>query len=250
MSRIDICGIPTNIDVPDDNGVIWTSKITAGWSSPTVSSQRANATGQSGVVLLEEKHQERTVEIKGWAFAPDAAAAELAFEQLSSMPALGTTGEIVYYGPTPKSLTVRQGEEPRVDEQPAGGKFHYMLTLVALSPYKRGLTERSVTIAPGATVNVVNDGNAPAVLTVAASSSGMVRVKQTVSGQVLRSKVSVASGTVFDGVAKYARSAGGVRLVGVIDNPSEWLSVPRSSSTPVKNEGSAPVVVTWFDTYA
>ena len=246
--RVDLFGTQCNNDVVDGNGVQWNvASPLPGWASPSFISDRGRITGAPGSALLEEQYGERVLRVTGWVKAPSDAAAWGAYAQLSVMPGMGATGTVTVYEPVPKSLTVRQGEEPDATE-PLDGQFDFALTLVALSPYKRGLTERSVTIAPGATVNVVNDGNAPAALTI--TGSGLVRVKQTVSGQVLRSKVSVASGTVFDGVAKFARSAGGVRLVGVIDNPSEWLSVPRSSSTPVKNEGSAPVVVTWFDTYA
>jgi hypothetical protein len=60
----------------------------------------------------------------------------------------------------------------------------------------------------------------------------------------------VASGTVFDSGLRQVHSSGGVVLAGVVDNPSEWLSIPRLASTSVTNQGTAPLSVTFYDSYA
>ena len=247
--RIDLFGIECNTDVPDANGVLWNAGPLNGWNSPSVRSERTMATGRSGTVLLDERHSERVLEVPGWITAPTQDAAWEAYNQLSVMPGLGSSGLVTVYEPTPKSLLVRQAEEPRAPE-PVNSWFEFLLTLVALTPYKSSLSAVTTSIAPGATQTLTNNGTAPAYLTVQANSAGTVRVRQMDSGQVLRSKASVSSGTTFDAARKRVTTSGGTVLFGVVDNPSEWLSIPQLDSAPVKNEGTAPVNVTFYHSYA
>jgi len=247
--QVDLFGVECNTDVPDANGVRWHVGSIKGWTSPTVRSERAMATGRTGTILLDERHSERVLEVPGTVQAPDQATAWDAYNQLAVMPGLGSSGVVVVHEPTPKSLLVREGEEPRADE-PVNGWFEFLLTLVALQPYKTPLTGTTVSISAGATVNVTNDGNVPAYLTVEATTSGTVRVKQMDSLQVLRSKTTVAAGTTFNGTTKRVTSSGGTVLLGVVDNPSEWLSVPRLDTVGIKNEGTALLDVTIYHSYA
>lgn len=243
-------GIEANNEVPDEDGCRWTVSSSTGWLSPSIQSERATPTGRAGSTLTLERHGERRLEIKGLAYAPTQAQAEAAWNRLAVLPGVGASGELIRYEVVPKSLRVRMDDQPLADP-PAGGHFYYSLSLVALDPYKRALTPKTVTLGPGASATLVNDGTATAYLTATVSAFGRVELRQDSSGQVLRSKgASVATGTVFDSGARQVRSGGGVVLAGVVDNPSEWLSIPRLSSTPVTNLGTATVDVTFYDSYA
>lgn len=245
----DLFGVEANTDVPDSDGVVWTVARSRGWLSPTVISSRAVASGRPGSVLTAERHGERVLEVSGMGRAPTQAQAEAGWNRLAVMPGIGASGLVKRYEQVPKSLRVRMDDEPLADP-PKGGVFFYTLALVALDPYKLALTPTTVSVAAGATVTLTNDGTASTYLTVTATGAGTVRLRQDDSLQTLRSKTSVASGTVFDSGARQVRSAGGVVLSGVMDNPSEWLSIPRLASTDVTNQGTAPVDVTFYDTYA
>ena len=248
--RVDLFGIQCNTDVPDANGVLWdVAAPLTGWASPTLYSARDRPSVRPGSVIVDERHGERILEVSGWAKAPDQAMAWDVYAQLSVMPGVGASGLVAVYEPVPKGLTVRQAEEPRISD-PVDGNLEFLLTLVATQPYKRALSAKTVSVAAGATVTLTNDGTATAYLTATATGSGTVRLRQDVSGQVLRSKASVGSGTVFDSGLRQVRSGGGVVLSGVVDNPSEWLSIPRLASSSVTNLGSAPLDVTFYDSYA
>jgi len=249
--RVDLFGLECNTDAPDANGVVWNVAGIGGWGSPEVASIRSRPSVRMGSVLTDERHGERVVTIPGWIDAPDASTAWAAWEQLAVMPGLGASGTVTAYQPNgARSLLVRQAEEPRTDQDIVGASFDFLLTLVALQPYKTGGSLKTVTVAAGATVTLTNAGTATAYLTATASGSGTVRLRQNVSGQVLRSRASVSSGTVFDSGLRQVRSSGGVVLSGVVDNPSEWLSIPRLASTSVTNQGTAPLSVTFYDSYA
>lgn len=247
--RWNLFGVDHNTDTPDSDGVVWTVARSKGWLSPSIVSSRALPSGRSGSVLTAERHGERTLEIFGMGRAPTQAQAEAGWNRLPVMPGVGASGVVTRYEVVPKSLRVRMDDEP-LSDPPAGGVFFYQLALVALDPYKLALTAKTVALAAGATVTLTNDGTATAYLAATATGSGTVQLRQDDSGQVLRSKASVASGTVFDSGLRQVRSGGGVVLSGVVDNPSEWLSIPRLASTSVTNQGTAPLSVTFYDSYA
>ena len=248
--RVDLFGVECNTGVADANGVVWNVEKLPGWSSPILVSERALVTGRAGRTLLREGHDERIIEVHGSVEAPDNDAAWLAYEQLSIMPAIGTSGEVIVYHDIPKKAVVRQGEAPRADE-PLNGVFQFLLTLTAFNPcYKLAVTQKSQTVAAGATESLTNDGTAPAQLVVTTTSSGTVWLTENTSGQALKSKASMASGTILDSSRRRVFSSGGVYLRGVMDPTSEWLSIPRNSTVTVTNSGTAPLTVTWYDTYA
>ena len=247
--RWNLFGVECNTDERDADGCIWTVSSSTGWLSPTIVSQRDAVSVRPGSTLTREIHGERTLEISGWVFGLTQAGAEAAWNRLPVMPGVGASGVVTRYEVTPKSLRVRM-DQPPLANPPAGGSFAYQLSLVALDPYKTALTPKTVSVAAGATVTLTNAGTATAYLTATASGSGTVRLRQNASGQVLRSRASVSSGTVFDSGLRQVRSSGGVVLSGMVDNPSEWLSIPRLASTSVTNQGTAPLSVTFYDSYA
>jgi hypothetical protein len=80
--------------------------------------------------------------------------------------------------------------------------------------------------------------------------AGTVRLRQNTSGAVMRTRIAVPSGTVFDAVERTVTSPAGLDIYDAMASPSEWLEVPRESTAPVTNLGTAPVLLTVYDTYA
>ena len=249
----DVCGVQMNTDVPDANGVIWTVRSLSDWVAPDHVQQIGDATGRPGAVLLEERHGVHTPSIEGLAFAPTLDAAWAAINQLNRMPGIGASGDLVVHeSPSPKSLRVRQGDVPKsTNPQPNGLRWliDYKLTFVALDPYKRSVTAKTATIAAGATVSVTNAGNVAASLTFTTTGAGTVIVRQNGTGQILRTRTSVASGTTFDSASRRVTTAGGVDIF-PMGTPSEWLSIPAASTVTLTNQGTAPLSAAWYDTYA
>ena len=112
---------------------------------------------------------------------------------------------------------------------------------------------RTTTLAAGETKTLTNAGTRAAFLTLTTTSAGSVQVRQNGSGQVLRTRSSVASGTVFDCFAQSVTTAGGLEVF-PMGSPSEWLSIPGGTvdapaGTSVTNQGTASLDVSWYDTY-
>jgi len=74
-------------------------------------------------------------------------------------------------------------------------------------------------------------------------------VRQNGTGQILRTRTSVASGTTFDSASRRVTTAGGVDIF-PMGTPSEWLSIPAASTVTLTNQGTAPLSAAWYDTYA
>jgi len=248
----DVCGVEMNTDVPDADGVIWTVRKLSDWTAPAHVQSIGDATGRPGGTLLDERHGVHSPSIEGLAIASTLDAAWAAFNRLNRMPGIGAEGTLVVHEGLPKLLRVRQGDVPKASApQPHNGGWavDYLLTFVALDPYKRGLNLRTQALAPGETVSVTNAGNVPALLSLTATGSGTVVVRQNTSGQVLRTRAAVSSGTSFDGAERRVTTAAGADIF-PMGAPSEWLSIPAESTVPLTNLGTAPVDVTWFDLYA
>ena len=247
--RVDLFGIACNTGVRDASGVEWNVASVEGWSSPRVRQSIDYSTGRSGAVALFEQYGERALRVSGDIVAPDQATAWAVYEALSVMPGVGASGVVAVYESTPKQLVARQADQPEITD-PVGGRLDFLLSLVAVEPFKRAISPTTASISAGGSVSVTNNGTAPAFVSVTATSAGSVRVRQNSSGQVLRTRASVASGTVFDAQSRTVRSSGGVAVYGVMDSPSEWLSIPRLSTVTFANLGTADVDLSTFDTFA
>lgn len=247
-TRVDLCGIVGNTGDPDDDGIRWTFDVVDDFAVQSV--EVGSATGRSGGTLLTDDLGERRPVVNGLAKCPNASAADRALQIVrGSLPARLATGELITYEEVPKRQLVRRAAPPRVPLHNAR-LVRFQLDLLALDSFRRALEPTTVpTIAAGATVNVTNGGNAPAYFTIVAAGSGVVKLRQDASGQVLRSRVSVASGTRFDCGRRRVTTSGGVVLTGVLDNPSEWLCVPPESTVPVTNQGAVPLNLEIFDTF-
>ncbi|HET8537640.1 MAG TPA: hypothetical protein VFL73_10725 [Solirubrobacteraceae bacterium] len=166
-----------------------------------------------------------------------------------SLPGLLGSGPIVVHEPVPKLVIAEQDDSPWASK-PLNGIVRYELTLVCPRPFKRALTPRTAILPAGASVSLTNAGNFAAPVDVKTTGPGTVKLRQGTSGAVMRTRVSVGSGTKFDAAARTVRSAAGLDIYDVMASPSEWLSVARESSVPVTNQGTATVELTIYDTYA
>jgi len=250
--RHDVCGITMNTDAPDANGVIWTVRKLNDWTSPSHIQEIGDLVGRAGGSLLTERHGVHAPSLEGLAIAEDLDSAWAAFNQLNRMPGLGAVGDLVVYEGAPKLLRVRQGDQPKAGAphpHNGGWAIDYMLTFVALDPFKRGLTLHTQALPAGGTVSVTNAGTVPALLSLKATGAGTVVVRQNGSGQVLRTRSAVASGTTFDAAERRVTTAGGADIF-PMGAPSEWLSIPAESTVTLTNLGTAPVSATWYDLYA
>jgi hypothetical protein len=170
------------------------------------------------------------------------------------MPGFGLdrTAVMLVRTPTPTWLRVLQTDVD-VDEPIDGRLVIAEVELLALYPFKRGEIERSVSIAPGETKTLTNAGTQAAALFITTTGAGLVQLQQNTSGQVLRTRSSVVTGTVFDCFMQSVTTSAGLEIF-PMGSPSEWLAIPGGTidtpaDTDITNQGAAPVDVTWYDTY-
>ena len=243
-TRVDIAGRSCNVG-PDDDGVDFHvfGPDLPGWSGPPADVELAEPTGAEGAVLLQDRAGARTVVVPGRVYAPTQELAWVAYGLLrTTMPGRRAFGDLVVHEPVPKRLRIKQGAVPRLTI-PKGRRVTFELTLLALDPFKTALEATVVTIAPGGTEDVVNAGDEAAYVSVETTGAGTVWLQQDDSGAVMRSKDAVASGVLFDALAKTVTPS--VQMLA----PSQWLSVPADSTTPFTNLGTASLLLTVFDTY-
>jgi hypothetical protein len=241
-ARIDIGGVTFN-QGPDIDGVVWSCGGITGWHGSPTQVEVVDPTGSNGGVEVERRAPARSVVVPGSVWAPTQ---ELAWEAhrviANSMPGRMGAGVMDFYETVPKRLRIKQGVRPELPS-PAAGTFEFLLTLLALDPFKTGLTPTVVTIAAGATEDVVNAGDEAAYVSVETTGAGTVWLRQDDSGAVMRSKAAVASGVVFDALTRTVTPS--VQMLA----PSQWLSLAAESTTPFTNLGTAPLLLTVFDTY-
>jgi hypothetical protein len=236
----------------DVNGAHWKVSKLTDWTSPDQQQQLGDVTGRPGATMLHDGHGAHIFGIEGIAYGPTLEVVDAAAAMLNRMPGVAASGLVVVHESVPKQITVRQGGVPKAsdpDRRNAGWKIDFQLTFAALDPYKRGLDSHTQHLAAGGSASVTNAGNVPAILTLTATGAGTVVVRQDGSGQVLRTRSSVDSGTKFDGANRRVTTSGGVDIF-PMGAPSEWLSVPAESTVSLSNLGTAAVDVSWFDPYA
>lgn len=248
---VTLCGVVGNTGDPDGDGIRWTFDLVSGWDSPEQDVQLGAATGRAGATLLSDEVGARRPAIDGMARADSPAGGRVAYRTAKAqLPPIGAAGflDADLDGVLLRAV-VRRAIRPRVDFlSPTVVSFH--LELAALNPWLLTLTPETVTIPAGGQATITNDGTAPTWLAVTANAAGTVNVLQTTSGQRLKSKPGAApSGAVFDSTDRRVTSAAGAVLLGVVDNPSEWLSVAAESAAIVKNEGTVSVDVTHHHAY-
>ena len=254
MTTIVLAGVTFNTGrVPDADGCTWSMRVPKGWDARPQQFDIGESTARAGGYVLANRARPRTLVARGLVRAPSETAAWRAYQRvISAMPGYGPdrAAELVVDEPIPKWLTVQQtgvsAEEPRGIIR----LVPFELELVAINPFKRAIAPRTYQLGPGSTVSVSNAGNEAAYVDVKTTTAGTVKLRQNASGAVMRTRISVGSGTVFDAAARTVRSAAGLDIYDAMASPSEWLSIPRESTVTLTNQGTAALAVTFYDTYA
>jgi len=239
---------------PDADGCWWAMRVPKGWGTPPQQVDIVEPTIAPGGSQAANRRKPWPLLARLIVRAPSDAAAEAAYERCFDMPGdgLDRSAVLLVGGPVPKWVQVIQTSADI--REPNGTRVVTAeLELAALYPFKRGETPRTETLAAGQTKTLTNAGTRAAFLTLTTTGSGLVQVRQNASGQVLRTKTSVASGTVFDSYAQSVTTAGGLEVF-PMGSPSEWLSIPGGTvdtpaTTSVTNQGAAPLTLSWYDTY-
>jgi len=251
---IELAGVTFNTEQPDADGCRWNMPIPKGWASPSVQVDVSEPTIAPGGDQAVNRRHPWPLVARWIVRAPNRSAAYAAWERCQQMPGdgLGSSTALVVHTPTPKWLQVIQ-TDCDVDEPIDGRLVVAEVDLLALYPFKRGVDERSAPVAPGATVTLENAGTKAAPLTITATGPGTVRMRMFGSGQLLQTRTTVGTGTVFNCFEQTVFTAGGVEVFPMA-SPSEWLSIPgrpigATSEYAITNQGTAPVTVSWFDTY-
>ncbi|HEY1177709.1 MAG TPA: hypothetical protein VGF17_16260 [Phytomonospora sp.] len=251
---IDFAGVHFNTGAPDADDCVWNMRIPKGWAAPVQQVDVVEPTTAPGGDQAVNRAKPRPLVARWIVRAPSDAAAWAAYERCQAMPGFGLNKAaiLVVHEPVAKWLQVIQ---TGIDvDEPRGNRLVFAeVDLSALYPYRRGVEERTETLAPGQTKTLQNAGREAAPLKVTTTGAGVVKLRQTASGQLMQTRVSVASGTVLDSRTSSAVTAGGVEFF-PMGSPSEWLSLPAGdidgpSSTNVTNQGGAPVLLSWYDTY-
>jgi hypothetical protein len=251
---IDFAGVHFNTGEPDADDCHWSMRIPKGWASPVQQVDVVEPTSAPGGDQAVNRARPRPLVARWIVRAPSDVAAWAAYERCQVMPGFGLDhlATLVVHTPTPQWLQVIQTAidvtEPR-DNRIVTAE----VDLLATYPYRRGVDERTETLAPGQTKNLENAGRESASLTVTTTGAGTVKLRQNASGQLMQTRSSVATGTVLDSRLQSVVTAAGLEIF-PMGSPSEWLSLPAgtldaASSTSVTNQGTAPVTLSWFDTY-
>ena len=239
---------------PDADGCWWSMRVPKGWGNPPQQVDIVEPTIAPGGSQAANRRKPWPMVANLIVRAPSDAAADAAYERCFEMPGdgLDRSAVLLVGGTTPKWVQVIQTAADV--KEPNGTRLVFAtLELAALFPFKRGADERTTTLAPGETKTLTNAGTRAAFLTFTTTGSGTVQVRQNGTGQVLRTKTSVASGTVFDCYDQSVTTAGGLEVF-PMGSPSEWLSIPGGTvdapaTTSVTNQGTAPLDVSYYDTY-
>lgn len=247
---MDFCGIVGNTKVPDENGIVWAFDIPDGDDSPDHLIEFGDVTGRDGSSLDRDDIGSRLMMVTASARVSSAAQAELAYRiMVAKLPPRRSTGPIVKYETVPKTITVRRANRPRVKRY---GNVLVQGELEVASiefPYWRAVTANDpVTINAGASASLVNEGDEAASIRVSTTGAGTMKLQRTDNGQLMQTRISVASGTVFDSSDKSARTSAGVEIF-PMSSPNVWFYVPANGSLPLHNVGTAPVTIQSYDTY-
>lgn len=239
---------------PDADGCWWSMRPPKGWGSPPQQVDIVEPTIAPGGGQAANRRKPWSLVAPLIVRAPTDAAIEKAYERLFEMPGdgLDRSAVLLVGGTIPKWVQVIQTGAD-IPEPNGLRVIKAELELLALYPFKRGESVRTTTLAAGQTKTLTNAGTRAAFLTFTTTGSGTVQVRQNGSGQVLRTRTSVASGTVFDCYEQSVTTSGGLEVF-PMGSPSEWLSIPGGTvdtpaGTSVTNQGTAPLSVAWYDTY-
>ena len=247
--RVDLGSLQFNMPTPDDNGTTWLviKDGIDGWNGPGQRQTSQPATSKHGAQLLESMLDTRPLVLKGIVKATTEETFWFAYNDfLGATNNLFTPIDLVVYEHYPKKIGVIRGGTPRIPLDGIGS-FTFELPLLALDPLKRLLEQQNIPVAAGDTVPLVNQGNFETWPVVTVLTPGSIRLTNTVSGQVTRTRTNVAVGDVLDFKNKRL-SHGTNNLYGSLDPTSMWWAI-QPGTNPIVNAGTAGVRIDFYDTF-
>lgn len=246
---VDLGAVSANTGSVDSNGVLWKIATLKGWDSPDIEQRTDGITGHHGLALLSSQYAGRTIVATGSARTPNPAACWAAHDLITSLVDLVTpTTLTVHETPASKSLSVIKNGPPLVSLRPGLTGISFSLSLQALSPFKRGVTQ-TVTIAAGASATVTYAGSQPGAPTITTTAPGTVDLANATTGTRIRTTEAVPSGTeIVCAEPGHTVYAGTSNLYGALIQPVSWLRLMKGANV-LTNAGSAPVSISIPDLY-
>lgn len=243
--RIDVGALRMNDETADSDGVTWGVTGWDGWDSAAISPATTRLTGRHGLAMLESRYQGRTVVLRGDAVCPSESAYWGAQNRLASLVALMTTSTLTFYETITKSLDVVAAAPVKVRTTPSLRFFEWDLALLALNPFKRGATH-TVTLAANASTTITYIGTAQGLPTVTLTGSGTVDLVNSTTGTRVQTS-SLANGSVID---MYQRTvySGTTNTFSTVQPGVAWVTLQPGANT-VRNDGTAPLSIQYFDLY-
>ncbi|WP_076260879.1 hypothetical protein [Intrasporangium flavum] len=251
---IEFAGVTFNTGEPDADGCLWSMRVPQGWGRPPQQVDVTEPTVAPGGDQSSNRRKPWPLLARWRVRCPDEATAWATYNRCHEMPGdgLDRAATLLVGEAVPKWVSVIQTAADITE--PRGNLLVFAeVELSALVPFKRGADERSITLAPGETKTLRNAGTRAATLVVTTTGAGTVQLRQNASGQVMRTRTSVATGTVFDCREQSVTTSAGLDIF-PMGSPSEWLSIPGGTltipaDTGLTNQGTAPVTVSCYDTY-
>lgn len=249
--QVDLCGVVGNTRMPDDDGIIWSFDITSGLDSPDHQIETGETTGRPGASLYRDEIGARLLAVDATARTSTAEQAEIAWRKMKGqLPPRRSTGELVVHFPSgAQKLTVRRAYRPIVTRHGSRAVKGLLQVMAIDNPFLVAAAGRTpVAIGAGSTGTLTNDGDEAAYLVIQATGTGTVILQDTDSGKVFQTRISVGSGTIFDGLTRNVNTGG--TDIFPMASASEWLYIPPQGTLPLHNIGTAPVSIASNDAFA
>lgn len=243
---VDFCGLVLDNE-PDADGTRYRALELIGYGASSLDAGQVAPTGQHGLALTGSWWRERRVTVRGRAQATSSAAAWAAYERLVALAPLLATGSLTVYHPTPKFLTVALGGTPQISEPTGSHRVKFQIPVVAEYPFKRTLTSTTVTIPAGGSLTFTAGGKRPAEIEVETTAAGTVSLSAYGSTQSMGATV-LPAGSVMRSIDRTVLDDTGADA-GAMPGGFVWLAVKPGSNT-FTNNGTAPVTLTYYDTFA
>lgn len=244
---VTLCGILMDGTTPDTEGVRWARAELNGWDSAPVLIADDDLTGRHGGYGPSRLYGARVLSLSGMAYCPNMATAERVRDRLHTMPGPSASGDLIVHMAVPKSLEVVMGGEPRSSWPLDLPKpwVRFTVPLVALDPFKRATTARTVTVGSGGSVSATSLGTAASDMVVTVTSAGTVQL--SAGGLTLRTS-SLPVGAVIDTGAATVVDGSGADLFGSV-LVAQFPAVPAGGGS-ISQAGTAGLSITYHDAYA
>ena len=218
-----------------------------GWGdAPPIRTEIMDITGRHGATASAGLFAGRPIGVGGYIEQPSHADAIAVRNQLTAL-GIGTSHLVtVDEGDVPATQVEARVSKGAVVEWINNVTFRYSLELVALDPFRRGITPRTTVVGAGSSVAAVNDGTAAAEMLVTLTSGGTVVLS---AGGLTLTTGTLPAGAVIDTANTSVRASDGSDLFQLVTLPPMWPALPKGGGT-VQQAGTAALSIEHFDTYA